>query len=86
MKKLACILLTLAMLITGLCSAEAEDPSIRIARLEEQLADALALVEKYYPFYAAQVVAEFDGGCVFRDDVIGEYEYYEEMYADVLKR
>ncbi len=83
LRRIACLLMALAMTLSGLALADSEtdDLSARVEELEQQLAEAQALAELYYPYYERQVVAEFDGGVIMVDDVMPEYSYYESMYA-----
>ncbi len=73
-KKILSLLLALACLSTLALAETTQTDAERIAELE-------ALVELYKPYYDAQVIVEYDGGVVFRDDVLEEYEYYNSMYA-----
>lgn len=74
-KKILC--LVLALVLCGgatLAEPDLESANARIAELEAE-------VEKYKPYYDAQVIAEFTDGIIFRDAVMEEYEYTASMYA-----
>lgn len=74
LKKVLCLALALTLCCTmAFAEADVSDAD-RIAELE-------ALVELYKPYYDAQIIAEYDGGVIFLDDVLEEYSYIEDMYA-----
>ena len=84
-RKGICVLLAVLIVVgvVGLVMVrnQSGDQKARLAEMEAQLADAQAKIDQYYPYFEAQVVAEYDGGFIFRDDVMPEYEYYESMYS-----
>ena len=73
-KKVLCLLLALACLGTLAFAESTEDLEARIAELEAEVA-------LYKPYYDAQVIIEYDGGVVLKDDVLEQYDYYAEMYS-----
>ena len=80
-KKLMCLALALAMCFSAAAFAE-EDLQAQLDAANARIAELEAEVEKYLPFYEAQIVAEYDGGVIFRDDALNEYSYIESMYAN----
>lgn len=79
MKKILC--LVLALVLCGAMAFAETDVQAQLDDANARIAELEALVELYKPFYDAQVVVEYDGGVVFLEDVLEEYAYYEEMYA-----
>ncbi|MEE1200355.1 MAG: hypothetical protein U0L09_06865 [Christensenellales bacterium] len=74
-RKILCLVLALTFCsAAALAETDLDAANARIAELE-------ALVELYKPFYDAQIVAEYDGGIIFRDDALEEYEYAISMYS-----
>ena len=74
-KKILCLVLALVLCgAAALAEPDLESANARIAELEAE-------VEKYKPYYDAQVIVEYDGGAIFLDDVLEEYSYYEQMYS-----
>lgn len=80
-KKLMCLALALAMCFSAAAFAE-EDLQAQLDAANARIAELEAEVEKYQPFYEAQIVAEYDGGVIFRADALEEYAYIESMYAN----
>ncbi len=80
-KKILCLALAL-MMCCAMAVAEESDSDLQTqldeanARIEELEAE----VELYKPYYEAQIVAEYDGGIIFRDAALDEYSYYEDMF------
>ena len=74
-KKILCLVLALVLCgAAALAEPDLESANARIAELE-------ADVEKYKPYYDAQVIAEYTDGVIFRDAVMEEYELTASMYA-----
>ena len=63
----------MALAEEGDLQSELDAANARIAELEAQ-------VELYQPYYDAQVIVEYDGGVIFLDDVLAQYEPLEENY------
>ena len=80
-KKLMCLALALAMCFSAAAFAE-EDLQAQLDAANARIAELEAEVEKYLPFYEAQIVAEYDGGVIFRADALEEYAYIESMYSN----
>ena len=57
----------MALAEEGDLQSELDAANARIAELEAQ-------VELYRPYYDAQVIVEYDGGVIFLDDVLAQYE------------
>ena len=63
---------------------ETEEAEAAPATLEEALAriaELEALLEQYKPVYDEQVIVEYDGGIVLRDEVMKVYQQYVDMFA-----
>lgn len=74
-KKILCLVLALVLCgAAALAEPDLESANARIAELEAE-------VEKYKPYYDAQVIAEYTGGVIFRDAVMEEYELTASMYS-----
>lgn len=74
-KKILCLVLALVLCgAAALAEPDLESANARIAELEAE-------VEKYKPYYDAQVIAEFKDGIIFRDAVLEQYELTASMYA-----
>ena len=74
-KKILCLVLALVLCgAAALAEPDLESANARIAELEAE-------VEKYKPYYDAQVIAEYTDGVIFRDAVMEEYELTASMYA-----
>ena len=80
MKKILC--LVLALVLCGAMAFAEEDLQTQLDAANARIAELEGEVERYKPYYDAQVIAEFAGGIVFLDDVMEEYEYTQSMYAD----
>lgn len=79
MKKLLC--LVLALVLCGAMAFAEDDLQSQLDAANERIAELEAQVELYQPYYDAQVIAEFDGGVIFLDEVMEEYEYVANMYS-----
>lgn len=79
MKKLLC--LVLALVLCGAMAFAEGDLQSQLDTANERIAELEAQVELYQPYYDAQVIAEFEGGIVFLDEVMEEYEYIADMYS-----
>ena len=66
-------------------AAEAEtatEPALGDSDAEAKIAELQALVDTYYPYYAAQIVATFgENGVVWLDDVQAAYDSVSAQYA-----
>jgi len=78
-RKLLCLVLTL-MLCCAAALAE-DDVQAKLDAANARIAELEAQVEQYKPYYDAQVIIEYDGGAIFRDDVLAEYAYINDMYS-----
>lgn len=81
MKKILCLALTIALVVCGAAFAE-EDVQAQLDAANARIAELEAEVAQYRPYYEAQIVAEYDGGVVFREDAMEQYSYIESMYAN----
>ena len=83
MKKLICAVLAVLMALSAVALAETDDDiQARLDAANARVAELEALVEQYRPYYERQVVAEFgDGGIIWRDDAMKEYEAAASAYA-----
>ena len=83
MKKLICAVLAVLMALSAVALAETDDDiQARLDAANARVAELEALVEQYRPYYEMQVVAEFgDGGIIWRDDAMKEYEAAASAYA-----
>ena len=83
MKKLICAVLAVLMALSAVALAETDDDiQARLDAANARVAELEALVEQYRPYYEMQVVAEFgDGGIIWRDDAMKEYEVAASAYA-----
>lgn len=81
-RKILCLCLALM-----LCFAGAFAESDLQAQLDEanaKIAELQLLVDKYYPFYAAQIVATYgEDGVVWLEDVTAEYETQSAQYTSM---
>ncbi len=95
-KKLLCLVLALCLCFGAMALAEEGDLQARLDAANAQIEQLQAEVELYKPYYEKQIVAEYgDGGIIWRDDAMAEYEtaasYYSQYglkiddYADQIK-
>ena len=96
-KKLLCLVLALTVCLSALALAEGDDLQAKLDEANARIEALEAEVELYRPYYERQIVAEYgDGGIVWRDDAMKEYEaaasYYAQngmsidAYADSIKK
>ena len=80
-RKILCLVLALAMALGCTALAE-EDLQAQLDAANEQIAQLQALVDAYYPYYFAQVVATYgEDGVIWLEDVQAEYDLQASQYA-----
>ena len=80
MKRILCLVLAL-VLCGALALAEDTDLQAQLDAANTRIAELEAQVEQYKPYYDAQIVAEYEGGVIFRDDALEVYQQYEDMFS-----
>lgn len=80
MKRVLCLVLAL-ILCGALALAEDTDLQAQLDAANARIAELEAQVEQYKPYYDAQIVAEYEGGVIFRDDALDVYQQYEDMFS-----
>lgn len=80
MKKILC--LVLALVLCGAAALAENDIQAQLDAANARIAELEAQVELYQPYYEAQIAAEYNGGVIFRDEVMEEYEHVKSMYSD----
>jgi len=81
MKKILCACMAVIMLLGCAAFAE-EDLQAQLDAANAKIAELQALVDAYYPFYQAQVVATYgEDGVIWLEDVSAEYEAMNAQYA-----
>ena len=82
MKKTLCMLLAVLMAFGAMALAEGDDLQAQLDAANARIAELEAEVEKYKPYYDRQIVAEYgDGGIIWRDDAMVQYEAATDTYA-----
>ena len=82
MKKLLCMALAMLLTLGAAALAEGDDTQAQLDAANARIAELEAQVELYKPYYESQIVAEFgDGGIVWREDALAEYQSASEAYA-----
>lgn len=82
MKKTLCMLLAVLMAFGAMALAEGDDLQAQLDAANARIAELEAEVEKYKPYYDRQIVAEYgDGGIIWRDDAMVQYEAAADTYA-----
>ena len=81
MKKILCAVLAVVMMLG--CAAFAEnDLQAQLDAANAKIEELQALVDAYYPYYKAQIVATYgEDGVVWLEDVAAEYEALNSQYA-----
>lgn len=81
MKKILCAVLAVVMMLG--CAAFAEnDLQAQLDAANAKIEELQALVDAYYPYYKAQIVATYgEDGVVWLKDVASEYEALNSQYA-----
>ena len=83
MKKLMCAVLALVLALACACATAEGDLQAQLDAANAKIAELEALVEKYEPFYTAQLAATFgEDGVVWVDDVMALYEQTDAQYTD----
>ena len=81
-KKLLCLVLALTVCLSALALAEGDDLQAKLDEANARIEALQAEVELYRPYYERQIVAEYgDGGIIWRDDAMKEYEAAASYYA-----
>lgn len=82
MKRILCLALAL-MLTLGACAlAEGDDLQAQLDEANAHIAELEAEVEKYRPYYEAQIVAEYgEDGIIWLEDAQKQFEEASAMYA-----
>lgn len=80
MKRILCLVMAL-VLCGALALAEDTDLQAQLDAANERIAELESQIEAYKPYYDAQIVAEFDGGVIFRDDALAVYQQYEDLFS-----
>ena len=81
-KKLLCMVVAMLMALSAVALAETDDLQAQLDAANARVAELEAQVELYKPYYEAQIVAEFgDGGIIWRDDAMAEYEAAASAYS-----
>ena len=76
------MVLALMMAMAALALAESDDLQAQLDAANARIAELEAQVEKYYPVYESQVVAEYgDGQVVLLQDATPQYQSVVQMYA-----
>lgn len=82
LKRILCMVLALMMAMAALALAESDDLQAQLDAANARIAELEAQVEKYYPVYESQVVAEYgDGQVVLLQDATPQYQSVVQMYA-----
>lgn len=81
MKRILCLCLTIVMALGCVAFAE-EDLQAQLDAANAKIEELQALVDAYYPYYRAQIVATYgEDGVIWLEDVSAEYEALESQYA-----
>ena len=81
MKKLMCAVLALVLALACACATAEGDLQAQLDAANAKIAELEALVEKYEPFYTAQLAATFgEDGVVWVEDVMALYEQTDAQY------
>lgn len=81
MKKLMCAVLALVLALACACATAEGDLQAQLDAANAKIAELEAQVEKYEPFYTAQLAATFgEDGVVWVDDVMALYEQTDAQY------
>ena len=80
-QKILCLVMALALALGCTALAE-EDLQAQLDAANAQIAELQALVDAYYPYYFANVVATYgEDGVIWLEDVQAEYEMQASQYA-----
>lgn len=80
-KKLLCIVFALVMALGCVAFAE-EDIQAQLDAANAKIAELEALVETYYPYYAAQIAATYgEDGIIWARDVLNQFALVASQYA-----
>ena len=83
MKKILCACLAAIMMLSCAAFAEA-DLQAQLDAANTKIEELQALVDAYYPYYQAQIVATYgDDGVIWLSDVTEEYAALESQYAQM---
>ena len=82
MKKILCICIALILSLGCMCALAEEDLQAQLDAANAKIDELQALVDAYYPFYAAQVLATYgEDGVIWLEDLEAEYEAQAAQYA-----
>ncbi len=82
MKKWISLTLALLLCAGAFALAEGDDLQAQLDEANARIAELEAQVELYKPYYDSQIVAEYgDGGIIWREDALAEYQSAAEAYA-----
>lgn len=82
MKKLICLVLALVMALGCTAALAEEELQAQLDAANAKIEELQALVDAYYPYYIAQVVATYgEDGVVWLEDVQAEYDALAAQYA-----
>lgn len=82
LKKLLCMVTAMLLALSAVALAETDDLQAQLDAANARIGELEAQVELYKPYYERQIVAEYgDGGIIWRDDAMEEYEAAASAYA-----
>ena len=82
MKKILCICIALILSLGCMYALAEEDLQAQLDAANAKIAELQALVNAYYPFYAAQILATYgEDGVIWLEDIEAEYEAQAAQYA-----
>ena len=82
MKKVICLVLALVMALGCTAAMAEEELQAQLDAANAKIEELQALVDAYYPYYMAQVVATYgEDGVIWLEDVQAEYDALASQYA-----
>lgn len=82
MKRILCLALTLMLVLGAWALAEGDDLQAQLDEANAHIAELEAEVEKYRPYYEAQIVAEYgEDGIIWLEEAQAQFDEASAMYA-----
>ena len=81
LKRVLCLILAMALLLASAIAFSEEDLQAQLDAANARISELEAQIEVYKPWYDAQVICEYEGGIIFKEDVLASYAEFESMAA-----